>query len=369
MKIKILYCLSDGEFTGASRHLFDLITNLNKKKFTSVLISKPSPIINALKKSIKVYSVPMANRLDFASIKTIKEIIKNEQPHIIHLHSARAGILATLAAKKLTIPIVYTEHLFTKQYQPKNRLIHFVQLKVFQSLSPYITKVIAVSQAVKKYLVTKNIFSSNKIKVIYNGIRTTVSRKRKAENKLLTLGSIGTLTELKGYRYLIEAIKIMQNEKRKTKNFRLEIVGRGDQEKKLKSLVSKYHLEKQIKFIALVKDIRAKMNDWDIYIQSSLSEAFGLALAEAMGAGLAAIATRVGGIPELVGKTALLVRSKDPKALASAIMELAHHQNLRQTMGQHARKRIINQFSLEKTVENTAALYEKILKDHLASHN
>ena len=105
--IKILYIISDKNFGGGSRHVFDLIANIDKNKFEPVLISIPSPILNRVK-NIKKYKVEMNSRFDLKAVKKIQEIVNIEKPNIIHLHSTRAGILGTYAAKKLNIPIIYT---------------------------------------------------------------------------------------------------------------------------------------------------------------------------------------------------------------------------------------------------------------------
>lgn len=352
---KILYIISDTEFTGGSRHLYNLIISIDKKKFIPVLISKPSPILEKLKSKIKVYEVTMNSRVDFGSIKKIKEIVRKEKPDIIHLHSTRAGLLGTLAVKDLGIPIIYTEHLFTSDYAPNNKFVYLLQTQTFKLLSKSITKVIAVSGAVKKYLVDKKIFPENKVGVIYNGVVLAKIKKIKAKNNnKITVGSIGTLTEIKGFKYLIEAMS-----KIKSKNIFLEIVGQGKDEKYLKKLIDKYNLQKNITIFTNIKDIAKKLSSWDIYIQCSLSESFGMALAEAMLQKLAIIATKVGGMPELVANTGLLIPSKNPGAIKSAIIKLADDLEFRAKIGKLASARIKKYFSQALMIKNIENFYDE----------
>jgi len=372
MKIKVLHIISDKNFGGGSRHVLNLISNLDSG-FEPTLISRPSPIIAKTENKIKTYAVEMKSRIDFKAVKKIKNIIKIEKPNIIHLHSARAGILGTLAAKDSKIPIVYTEHLFTNTYVPHNKLIHVSQIYVFRHLSKYITKVIAVSKAVKNYLVDKKMFPADKIEVIYNGIETRCSSKKlprlnsgqvgagKKQNEVI-IGSVGTLTKIKGYKYLVEAIHEAMLQATGYK-LQLELVGTGSDELELKAMVKKYHLENYIKFLGQKNDIFEVMKNWDIYVQPSLSESFGLAAAEAMSMGIPVIASDVGGIPELVDKNSgTLVEPKNPKSLASAIIKLAGDKKLRTDLGQNASAKIEKKFSLDKMIEETEKLYHKILK-------
>lgn len=100
----------------------------------------------------------------------------------------------------------------------------------------------------------------------------------------------------------------------------------------------------------------------DVYVQSSLSEAFGMPVAEAMAASVPVVATRVGGIPELVehGKTGLLVEADDAPGLAEAILRLLADEDLRKTLGQSARARVIERFCWDRIATDLRILYEKL---------
>ena len=368
--VKILYIICDKNFGGGSRHVFDLITNLDKKKFKPVLITVPSPLEYLFKNKISLHQVDMKSRLDFKAIREIKNITKKEKPDIIHLHSTRAGIIGTLAVKDLDIPIIYTEHLFTDDYIPENKLIHRLQLEALKRLSKNIDRVIAVSKAVKDYLANKKIFSDDKIEVIYNGIK--INQYAKPENKKfdkLIIGSIGALSEIKGYKYLIEALKIVNSLEIGNcppwlvETGKLEIIGEGPDKADLKGLIERYHLQNKIDLIPFSSNIEDKIKKWDIYVQPSLSESFGLATAEAMSIGLPIIATNAGGLKELVDKNSgFLVKPADAKALASAIIKLIQSPAQRAEMGKNARERIKKYFSLDKMIINTQKLYISLLK-------
>lgn len=354
MKLKILYIISDRQFGGGSRHLYDLISNLNEERFEPVLVSRPSPILEKLKDKIKTYSVEMKNRLDFKAIKKIKEIIILEKPDLVHLHSTRAGILGIMAAKHFSIPIIYTEHLFTEDYIPHSASIHFLQKIAFKYLLQRVDKIIAVSQSVKKYFLNERI-PQGKIVVIYHG--TAENKNVRAINKKVKIvGTVG----IKDYQTLISAIKYLN---KKYPDIRLEIAGAGWGGSEAKNLKLN-NTNSSVKFLGALEseELKKKMAEWDIYVHSSLFESFGLAIVEAMAMGLPIVATNVGGIPELVedGVNGFLVDKKNSHELSKAIIKLIENVDLRKKMSENNIKKIKEQFSLDKMIKETEKLYEQI---------
>lgn len=359
-KNKILFLIYDKNFGGCSRHVYNLCTNLNCNEFKPILVSISSPIHNKIKDKIKSYSLEMKSKTDLAIVNKIKKIVSKEKPNIIHLHSTRAGILGTYILKDTKIPIIYTEHLFTQNYIPLNKYIFQIQLFLFKYLSNHISHTIAVSNSVKKFFLEKRIFPKNKISVIYNG---TCTNKLKHnifnQNDLINLGSVGSLTNIKNYEYLLKSIKII---KKYHQNFHLEIVGNGPCEKKLKNISNKSNLNDYVTFTPFTDNIYEKINKWDIYIQPSISESFGLSIAEAMSMKIPIIATKTGGIPELVNKkSGILVDLKNPNQLADSIIKLMNDLNLRKNMGQHAHETIEKNFTIKQMVNKTKKLYRSFL--------
>lgn len=359
--IKILYIISDQRFGGGSRHVLELMDGLDKSKFKPVLISIPSPILARVGALAKTYQVEMKSRIDLKAVKAIQNIIGAEKPDLIHLHSTRAGLLGTYAAKNTKIPIIYTEHLFADDYVPLSIFVHHAQIFFFKRLSKHITKVIAVSEAVKRYLVDKKIFPAGKIEVIYHGVKIDDMSRAENNTQKITVGTIGNLNRLKGYRYLLESLRILKSENH-TYDFQFEIVGPGTDEKKIKDFATKYNLDGGVKFYGEIENVHDLIKKWDIYVQPSLSESFGLAVAEAMSYGIPVIATRVGGLKELVSNdSGILVEPKNAHALSCAIMRLSHDQSLRKKLGQNAQRRIKKYFSFDDMIKKTEKMYLKTI--------
>jgi len=363
-KIKILEIIGDATLAGAPRHLLSLLENLDSKKFSLLVICPPGPLageVKTLKKNIGLEIVPMNSKLDFKAISEIRANIKHIKPELIHVHGTRAGSLGRLAAIGIRTPVIYTEHLWTKNYKLPSRLAHRIQMIGLWFLDMFTTINIAVSQSVKDFLVDNQISRDSKVVVIYNAVTPVKKKNQILAKKEITIGSVGTLNVQKGMQYLIEAFpKIL-------KEFplaHLEIVGEGPYRKNLEKLIRKMKLKKSVELTGFIKEIIEKMEEFDIYVQPSLSESFGLAIIEAMNLGIPVVATNTGGIPEVVtaGKSGILVEPAKPEALSSAILQLLRDHKKAKEMGKIGAEDVKIKFDLEEMINETEKLYEKVVK-------
>lgn len=359
MKISILEIIGDSSLAGAPRHLLSILEYLDTDNFTLHCICPPGPLageIRKLRRHIDLETIKMESRLDFEAIRRIRKEIKILKPDIIHVHGTRAGILGRLAAIGFNIPVIYTEHLWTSQFKLQSRWLNFLHYFANWFLDIFTTQNIAVSQAVKDFMVTSKISRYEKIKVIHNGveIRNLKANIFQSEQEFL-IATVGTLNPQKGVQYLIKALPKVIKE---FPGIRLEIVGDGSFKRELLNLVNKLKLKNYVKFTGFVPDPVKYLVKFDLYIQPSLSESFGLAIVQAMDVGLPVIATTTGGIPEVIteGKTGLLVKPEDSEALAEAILELLRHPSLARKMGEMACKEVKLRFDVKdmiKTLEET----------------
>lgn len=361
-KIKILEIIGDPTLAGAPRHLLGLLENFDYHKFEVFVICPAGPLageIRSLKKPLELETVPMPSRFNLESIREIRKKIKHLKPDIVHVHGTRAGSLGRIAAIGLKIPVIYTEHLWTKNYKLSSRLANHIQMIAMWFLDMFTDLNIAVSQAVKDFMVDSQISRPAKIKVIYNGIEPQKQKAKPFSRKEMTLGAVGTLNHQKGIQYLIQALPAVLKEFPQTK---LIIVGEGEYKSHLENLVKKMKLGKFISFSGFVKDIEEKMAEFDIYVQPSLSESFGLAIVQAMSLGLPVVATNTGGIPEVVttGKSGILVEVANPKALAGGILELLRDKKRAKEMGELGREEAKIKFNLKEMVGEVEEVYEKM---------
>ena len=362
MKTSILEIIGDSTLAGAPRHLLSLLENFDYKKFRLFVICPPGPLageVKGLKKGIDLEIVPMKSKIDLSAIKEIRANIKHIKPDVIHVHGTRAGALGRLAAIGFSYPVIYTEHLWTKNYKLSNIISQQLQLIGLWFLDMFTTLNIAVSQAVKDFMVENQISRDSKVVVIYNAIEPTKKKASIFSSKQIIIGTVGTLNYQKGVQFLISAMEKIIKE---FPEVSLEIVGEGTYRKQLEHQVKRMKLSKFIHFNGFIKDIEDKMADFDIYVQASLSESFGLAIVQAMGLGIPVVATHTGGIPEVIttGKSGILVEIGNPQSLADGILELLRDHKKAEKMGKMAQEEAKIKFNLKDMVSETEKIYEEV---------
>lgn len=362
MRISILEIIGDSSLGGAPRHLLSIAENLDAKKFDLHLICPPGPLageVRKLSRQIDLDLVAMNSRWDLKAVGKIRRKIKRIAPAIIHIHGTRAGALGRLAAAGLNISVIYTEHLWTKNFQIGNRFLRHLHLIGYWFLDMFTTLNIAVSEAVKEFMVQSGISRYEKIKVIYNGIEPTKHQaKIFTSEKEFLIATVATLNKNKGIQYLLRALPQVKAE---FPGVRLEIIGDGAYKRALQKEVKKLKLKDYVKFTGFAPDVKKYLTKFDLYVQPSLSESFGLAMAQAMNVGLPVVASAVGGMTEVVtdGKSGLLVEPANSKALAAAILALLRQPAKARRMGKAARQEAQTRFNLKDMIGELETVYEE----------
>jgi len=368
-KISVLEIIGDPSLAGAPRHLLSIVENLDTEKFSIHVICPPGPLageIRHLRRHLDLEIIGMHSRMDLKAISKIRSHIKHLKPDIIHVHGTRAGSLGRLAAIGLNIPVIYTEHLWTNEFKLGviMTFFHYIGnwfLDLFTNLN------IAVSFAVKDFLINAKISHEDKIIVIYNGIVPSNEKAKIFAEKEIRLATVATLNRQKGIQYLIRALPKIRQE---FPNVSLEIIGDGPYKRELVSEVKKYHLEKAVQFSGFIADVEKSLVKTDLYVQPSLSESFGLAIVQAMNVGLPVVATNTGGIPEVVteGKSGYLVPSQNADKLAKAILDLLREPPKAKEMGEMAKKEVKLKFNLDDMIKELEQTYEAMDQNLTFSH-
>ena len=202
---------------------------------------------------------------------------------------------------------------------------------------------------------------NKEIKVIYNAVDKPLYSKKELSNPTLNILFLGTIDENKGIFDTIECfakhIDYFQDK------VILHICGVGDSER-LTAMIEKYQLHNNIKYHGWVnyQEKNRLLSISDIYIQPSYFESLGIAIIEAMGYGIPIVASRTGGIPELVetGKNGILITPGSTDELFNALSSLIEDSSLRQKMGECSLKSS-TQFTLEKMESDIVELYKSLL--------
>lgn len=244
-----------------------------------------------------------------------------------------------------------------------------------RALNPLVHHFIAVSQDLSQWLVDTVGIPEAKVTQIYNGVDSQrFARKPHASDSLpagfrpagdsMVLGAVGRLVAVKDQQLLLVALHKLVTERPALRtNLRLVIVGDGPERSSLTAMIDGLELKEMVWLAGDRDDIPELLHAMDIFVLPSLGEGISNTLLEAMASGLPAIASSVGGNPELVKEqvTGLLFPAGDAKALAQAIVTLIDNRSLRYSLGQAAESRIRQNFKWERTVENYLALYDALL--------
>ena len=173
------------------------------------------------------------------------------------------------------------------------------------------------------------------------------------------VGNVAALVPHKGQRYLIEAAARVV---RHVPDARFVIAGAGEQESALRRRIAALHLQKHVVLAGFRPDIIPLHKGFDLFVMSSTSEGLGTSALDAMACGKAVVATRAGGLTEVVveGETGLLVPVRNPSALADAIVRLLRDAELRQRCGEAGLARAQTTFDAERMVGETLQVYEDL---------
>ncbi len=364
--MRILQINSSSTFGGGERHFADLCSGLSQAGHEVFAAIRPTCEwkyrLEALPEE-RVLPVALRNALDIFSAAQLARKIRREKIDIVHAHLARDYPIAAISIRQArSCHLVLTRHVL---FPLKN--IQRVLLKNAAA-------VIAVSEGVRSNL-TKT-FPPEKIVCVPNGltIKPLEDAARSAEefrfeNNIsfddLVITNIGELSHLKGQReFVLSAAEVL---KESPEAF-FVVVGKDrtiDQRNRrdLKRLTKIMDMSDRFLFLDWVEDLRPLLAATDIFVSSSHSESFGLAILEAMESGLPVVATATVGARELIkhGGTGVLVPIDDAVALAREIVNLIKDSDRRASIGTSAQTSARKHFSLERMIEKTVQVYDSVL--------
>ncbi|MEN8257366.1 MAG: glycosyltransferase [Thermodesulfobacteriota bacterium] len=269
-------------------------------------------------------------RFSGGATKQLSEIIEENQVDIIHAHRHKATFYAALTARKHAgLKVVSSVH-------GLKRSRGVVRMISNRLLWPRVNKIIAVSEAVKRDILKENPwFPGERVEVVYNGVNIERFKnagldKKEARahfflpEKAWIWGAVGRLAPVKGHETLLKAWAGAGLGKL---GCHLALAGDGDLHDHLAALAVELGIDGQISFLGQISEVPKFLKALDGFVMPSLHEGFGLALVEALAAGLPAVASRVGGIPEilteLTGKGhTFLVPAQNDKELGAAMAKV-----------------------------------------------
>ncbi len=318
---------------------------------------------------VKVTNFRMRSIFDFWIIFKIIKFIKKYKIDIVSTTLFPADVYGRISAKLAGVPVILsTRHHYELSKQERN-------YKLFSWLDTltmvFSTKIIAVSETVRNYIIQWHRISPTKVVTLYNGIDIEKYESNNNGNDLmnefnldknrLTIGFIGRLVEVKGLDYLLDAAAEIIKKK---KEVQFLIVGDGHLKGMLQNKANDLGISKYIIFTGFRRNVHEVLGVIDILVIPSLSEALPTVILEAMASGKPVVSTNVGGVPEIVidGETGILVPPRDPESLARAILALLQLPEKRLIMmRENGKRRVKEIFAIERMVERYEEFYDSCL--------
>lgn len=297
--------------------------------------------------------------LHLRGISRLARLLRSEKIQVLHCHNRGANIYGALAAKLAGVPVtVCTRHAAPPTFRKgKPRLVLLERL-----VRPLTTYFIAVSDFVMHTAVRVGRLPGSRVCVIRNGIDTgryTPAPPRHTDAP--TLICVARLSREKRHLMLLSAAHRLMNDGLR---FRLRIVGDGPMRQHIAQRTETLALQSVIEMLGERNDVPHLLRQADVFVLSSATEGLPMTIIEAMACGLPVVATRVGGVPELVvsGANGLLVPPEDTEALAGALRKLIENAQLRRTMGAAGRKLAVEQFDIRQTARQHEQLFTRLLQ-------
>lgn len=301
-----------------------------------------------------------------ATLSALRRVIKENRIQVLHVHDGASqvfGCLASLCIKGCRVVYTYhrSDNIDTGTWKDvvRNRLLHCIT-----------SKTVTASIARKRYYAARNGIPLDAIQTIYYGLdtdywcgRNRIPADRRRElgigADVHIVGTAANLIERKAVCDLIEAFAALPCDLRASV---LVIAGDGPQRGMLETLCREREIYDRVFFVGQQSDMQSWYALYDVFVLTSLEEAFGLVYAEALLAGTPVIGSDVGGVPEIIedGVTGVLVPPRDHGRLSSAISMLLRNPNVGCRMAAAGRERAVRLFSLGRMVKDYETLYQRV---------
>ena len=293
-----------------------------------------------LKNKQRIFRCKTKNIYNIRSLLELKKLIKEKKIDILHCHLGKSIFFGTMIKilfdKKIKLVVHEHGRIFKNQFW-----YNYILNKSQKVVNLYL----ANSETTKKKLMENAGISKEKIKVLYNFVdiekfnpnalkeynRDIQRRKLGTEKNDFVIGFVGRLVKIKGCTDLIKAVNLLV---KKNKKIKLLVAGEGSEKNELVNLTKEFNLEKNVRFLGYVEDIKGFYNCLDVVVIPSHWESFGIVGLEAQAMGVPVIASNVEGLNEIITdkETGMLFKPKNEKDLAEKIKLVCKNIELRKKL-------------------------------------
>jgi glycosyltransferase involved in cell wall biosynthesis len=310
--------------------------------------------------------IPLAPKteMDLSAAWRLSRLVKQLRPDVIHAHDPHGVAMAALA---LSMSGARTPRPLPPLVAARRVDFHIKGNALSRWKYRQVDCFICASSAIREMIVADGVPAERAV-TIHEGIdlgRVAAAPRANLHEDLWLphdapiVGNVAALVAHKGQRHLIEAAAIVV---KKVPDARFVIAGEGELRSMLERQIKEHRLEKHVFLAGFRPDILSVHKAFDVFVMSSLTEGLGTSLLDAMACGKPIVATKAGGIPEVVvdGQTGLLVEPRDDEGMADAIVRLLRDETIRRRMGTAGEARVRERFSSERMVQDTLAVYERV---------
>jgi glycosyltransferase involved in cell wall biosynthesis len=313
--------------------------------------------------------IPIAPRteLDLSAAWRLSRVIRRLAPDIIHAHDAHGVAMAALA---LSMGVASARRAGVREpalVAARRVDFHLRGNSLSRWKQRQVDCFIAASEAIRRMLVDDGVPAA-RTTTVHEGIDVehvaaappvNVHEAFWLPHHAPVVGNVAALVAHKGQRHLVDAAHLVVRE---IPDARFVILGEGELRETLERQIREHHLEKHVLLPGFRPDVLGCIKGFDLFVMSSVTEGLGTSLLDAMACSRAIVATRAGGIPEVVedGVNGCLVPPRDHAALAQAIVRLLKDDAARKRMGDAGFARVSERFTVERMVVETAAVYARV---------
>jgi L-malate glycosyltransferase len=345
--MKLMEIVSGDGVNGAIVHCLLLTRELARRGHSVTVLCRPEAWIRHELRSDPIQVVESdLHREPLDELRRVAAIVSAQQIELVHTHMPSAHIFGALLGWMHSAPHVATAHAHNRHW---HWMLH--------------DRVIAVSEATRKFHTSYNLVSRHRIEVIHNFVdysrfaavppeaRTRMRASLKVDGSWPLIGFVGNVFAEKGW---LDLVRVLSKVSVVLPNTRLLVVGDGpaDYRSALEREAAQLGVSPQIIWAGPRFDIPEVLSAIALFVSASHDEAFPLSSLEAMAAGVAVVAAAVGGLPELVcdGETGVLVSPGDLDMMANVIVTLLRDEDQRNRFGAAGRRRVRERFSTESQI-------------------
>jgi len=381
--LKVLQVLVGGNWAGGAAVVHPFVKRLIEEGYEVWVLCLTDEVARRFKEigARTIQSNRWNRQIALSDISAFLELIKICRLHrfdIVHAHTSKGGLFGRLAAFLMRVPIIiYTVHGFTfNEFSPALQKLFYAFLEILAS--PFCDLTIAVSNGHRRLAVRYKLVRPGRIITIHNGIdvkcfRTDLNRDYRSKMfscpaGSILVGTVGRLVASKGPEYLLRAIPSVID---RYPQARIVFIGAGPQQAELIALSKRLGVSEFCEWLGFRWDIPELLACLDVFVLPSPREGLSVAIIEAMASARPIVATDITGNRDLIdsGLNGILVEPGNPLALSNAIIDLIANREFAKTIGNRARKRVEQSFTVDKMVERNLQAYDALCKSKIVRYS